>query len=116
MAREWVNLALKDVLDPKKGFFVVSSNKITIQPSPLSYFIPDHLLHFRFVGRLVGLALTNKIDFEIDLTRSFLKHILKKPLYISDFEDFDTQVGRNLLWILENDIKDSFIMYCVQNN
>ncbi|EGR33680.1 ubiquitin-protein ligase, putative [Ichthyophthirius multifiliis] len=116
MAREWVNLALKDVLDPKKGFFQLSSNKITLQPNPLSTIIPDNLLNFRFIGRLVGLALTNKIDFEIDLTRSFLKHILKIPLYISDFEDFDIQIGKNLFWILENDITGCDIMYCVENN
>ena len=73
-------------------------------------------MHFRFVGRLVGLALTNKIDFEIDLTRSFLKHILKKPLYISDFEDIDVIMGRNLLWIIENDINNCDIMYCVENS
>ncbi|EAS07044.2 HECT domain ubiquitin transferase (macronuclear) [Tetrahymena thermophila SB210] len=113
MAREWINLALKDVLDPRKGLFALSSNKITLQPNPLSCIIPDYLLHFRFAGRLVGLALTNKIDFEIDLTRSFLKHILRKQLCVSDYEDIDPKTAKNLLWMLENDVTGSDLTYTI---
>ncbi len=37
-----------------------------------------------------------KINVEIDLTRSFLKHILKKNLYLADLDDIDAEMSKNL--------------------
>lgn len=57
----------------------------------MSYLIPDHLIHFRVVGRVVAYILLNKWQVEIDFTKSFLKHLLKKDLYISDLDDIDPE-------------------------
>jgi hypothetical protein len=37
---------------------------------------------------------------EVDLTRSILKHLLKKTLYITDMEDLDPELSKHLLWML----------------
>ena len=42
------------------------------------------------------MALINNITFGVDLVRSLLKHILKKDLYISDLDDVDAELSKNL--------------------
>mmetsp|Transcript_120 Transcript_120/g.21 ORF Transcript_120/g.21 Transcript_120/m.21 type:complete len:81 (+) Transcript_120:335-577(+) len=46
LTREWITLAIKDVLDPAKGLFVTSANGVTLRPNPKSHIIPGHLNHF----------------------------------------------------------------------
>ena len=75
---EWINLTLREILDPNKGLFVTSSNGVTLQPSRTSFLVPNHLLYFKYVGRLIAKSLVSKLNVEIDFTRSFLKHILSK--------------------------------------
>lgn len=40
------------------------------------------------------------IELEIDITKSLIKQILKKPLYINDMEDIDPEETRSLLWLV----------------
>ena len=47
----------KDIFDPNYGLFKLSSNKVSIYPSPLSFLIPNQLQEFRMAGRLLGKAL-----------------------------------------------------------
>ena len=75
-----------------------------MQPSPLSRLIPDNLLHFKYAGRLVGKSILDGYNCEIDLTKSFLKQILGLDLYISDLNDIDPSLAKNLIWMLNNDI------------
>jgi len=80
LTREWLSLLIKEVFNPEMGLFKASENKISYQPNPLSYLIPDHLLHFRMLGRLIGKALIEKWNIEVYFVKSFLKHILRKSL------------------------------------
>lgn len=41
----------------------------------------------------------------LQLTKSLLKHILKKDVYVQDLEDIDPELSKNLLWILENEVE-----------
>ena len=50
----------------------------------------------RLFGRIISFALIKNINVEVDLTRSLLKHIFKKDLYIADLDDFDTELSKNL--------------------
>jgi len=43
---------------------------------------------------------------DLSFTKSFLKHIQGKEIAISDLEDVDADLGKNLRWILENDVED----------
>lgn len=91
LTKEWINLVIKDILDPAKGLFKTSSNKVTLMPNPKSYLVPSHLDHFELVGKLIAKGLIEGLDIEVDFTRSFLKHILRKTLYIKDLEDIDPE-------------------------
>ena len=104
--------------------FQLSANKLSYQPSPLSYIIPDHLTHFKCLGRILGKALIDNLNFEINFVQSFLKHLLSKNsfiitflnnffffslkdkmLYIHDLHDIDPELCKNLEWILENNVE-----------
>jgi len=43
---------------------------------------------------------------DLCFTKSFLKHILGKEIAISDLEDVDADLGKNLRWIIENDVEE----------
>ncbi|EGR32045.1 ubiquitin- hect domain protein, putative [Ichthyophthirius multifiliis] len=105
LSREFYALVFKDLLDPEKGFFQLSSNGITMQPSPNSIIIVDHLLHFQMAGRLVAKTFIDGFTCEVDFTKSFLKQILGQPLYINDLEDIDPQMAKGLMDILQNSVE-----------
>ena len=48
------------------------------------------------LARVIGMALIKNINVEVDLTRSLLKHIFKKDLYIADLDDIDAELSKNL--------------------
>ena len=82
LTREWLSLLVKDVFDPERGLFKASENKISYQPNPMSVVVPDHLTHFRMLGRLIAKAIIEKWNIEVFFVKSFLKHILRKILAI----------------------------------
>ncbi len=43
---------------------------------------------------------------DVNFTKSFLKHILDKEPAISDLEDYDADLAKNLQWMLENNVED----------
>jgi E3 ubiquitin-protein ligase HUWE1 len=46
------------MFNPNYALFEFSSSGNTYQPSPKSYINPDHLNFFKFIGRIVGKALS----------------------------------------------------------
>ena len=58
------------------------------------------------LARVIGMALIKNINVEVDLTRSLLKHIFKKDLYIADLDDIDAELSKNLQFILDNDVSE----------
>ncbi|EGR30732.1 ubiquitin- hect domain protein, putative [Ichthyophthirius multifiliis] len=104
-SREFYSQVFKDLLDPQKGFFSVSSNGITMQPSINSCIIPDYLLHFQLAGRLLAKSILDGYTCEVDLTKSFMKQLLQQNLYINDLEDIDPDMARGLQDILQNNVE-----------
>ncbi len=56
------------------------------------------------------------IPLEVDLNRSFLKHLLRKDIYIEDFADLDTEYFKHLNWILNNDVTDLDLFFTITTN
>lgn len=67
---------MKDLVDPERGLFELSVNRLTFQPNRYSSIIPNHLAYFKKLGIVVGKALRENWLLEISLAKSFLKHIL----------------------------------------
>jgi len=57
---------------------------------------PNHLQYFRFIGRIIGLAIFNKQYLPISFTLLTYKKILNKPFEFSDLELLDPQLFQNL--------------------
>ncbi len=51
-------------------------------------------------GRIVGKIFLMQFSLNLDLTRSFLKQILDKEIYISDIDDIDPEEGKSLRYVL----------------
>lgn len=45
------------------------------------------------------------------MTKSFLKHLTGKDLYISDLEDLDPEQSKHLHWVLENSVEGYLLTY-----
>lgn len=57
MCREWFYLISHEMLNPMYCLFeYATANNYLLQINPLSGINPEHLLYFRFIGRVVALV------------------------------------------------------------
>ena len=56
LTREWFTVLSKEMFNPNYALFVPSAEGMTYQPNCLSAINPEHLNYFKFVGRVVGMA------------------------------------------------------------
>ncbi|CAJ0893378.1 8369_t:CDS:10 [Entrophospora sp. SA101] len=78
----------------------------TLQINPHSGINPEHLNYFKFIGRVVGLAIFHRRFLDAFFITSFYKMILKKKVGLPDMESVDADFFRSLKWALDNDITD----------
>jgi len=79
----------------------------TLQINPHSGINPEHLVYFKFIGRVVGLAIFHRRFLDSFFIGAFYKMILRKKVALQDMEGVDAEVFRNLQWTLDNDITDA---------
>lgn len=78
----------------------------TLQINPHSGINPEHLGYFKFIGRVVGLAIFHRRFLDAFFIGAFYKMILKKKVNLQDMEGVDAEFHRTLTWAMENDITD----------
>lgn len=78
----------------------------TLQINPHSGINPEHLNYFKFIGRVVGLAIFHRRFLDAFFIGAFYKMILRKKVVLADMEGVDADFHRNLEWTLNNDIED----------
>ncbi|KAJ1800970.1 E3 ubiquitin-protein ligase tom1 [Coemansia sp. RSA 2399] len=109
VSREWFQALARQMFNPDYALFKPSaSGRVTYQPNPQSWANPDHLLYFKFVGRIIGKAIVDQRVLDAYFTRSFYKHMLSRKVDYRDMEAIDPSYYKSLEWILENDITDVF--------
>ncbi|KAK5944172.1 E3 ubiquitin-protein ligase tom1 [Knufia obscura] len=107
VTREWFQVLARGMFDPNYALFQpVASDKTTFHPSPLSRVNDEHLLYFKFVGRIIGKALHEGRVLDCHFSRAVYKRILGKKPNLKDLESSDVDYYKSLVWILENDITD----------
>ncbi|KAF9186277.1 hypothetical protein BGZ51_006019 [Haplosporangium sp. Z 767] len=107
VTREWFQVLARQMFNPDYALFKTSAaDKLTYQPNRASYINPDHLLFFKFIGRVIGKAIYDGRLLDAYFTRSFYKHILGRPVDYRDVEAVDPEYYKSLVWMLENDITD----------
>lgn len=107
VTREWFQVLARGMFDPNYALWQpVASDRTTFHPSSLSRVNPEHLMYFKFIGRIIGKALHEGRVLDCHFSRAVYKRILGKSPNLKDLESNDMDYYKSLCWILENDITD----------
>ncbi|EJK45378.1 hypothetical protein THAOC_36008 [Thalassiosira oceanica] len=99
LAREWFELVTDKVFDPDMGLWQTSaSNQMCMQINPASEIAcpEDHLIYFRFIGRIMGKAMFDGQLVKGRMVKHLYKHILGWPVMFSDLKDIDEEYYNSL--------------------
>lgn len=106
LSREFFFLLSHEMFNPFYGLFEYSAHdNYTLQINPHSGINPEHLNYFKFIGRVVGLAIFHRRFLDAYFIVSFYKMILKKKITLKDMESVDADYYRSLQWMLDNPIE-----------
>eukprot|EP00158_Paraphelidium_tribonemae_P006241 Partr_v1_DN27742_c0_g1_i1_m66988 putative E3 ubiquitin-protein ligase len=105
VSREFFFLLSHEMFNPFYCLFEYSAHDTySLQINPHSDVNPEHLKYFRFIGRVLGLALFHQRFIDAFFVRSFYKMVLGKKVTVADMESVDADYWRSLQWMLSNDI------------
>ncbi|XP_014667841.1 PREDICTED: E3 ubiquitin-protein ligase NEDD4-like [Priapulus caudatus] len=115
LAREWFYLLSREMFNPYYGLFEYSAtDNYTLQINPNSGLCnEDHLLYFRFIGRIAGLAVYHGKLLDAFFIRPFYKMLLDKQIKLSDMESVDSEYYNSLIWIMQNDPTELDLRFAV---
>ena len=107
VTREWFQVLSRQMFDPGYVLFLpVASDKTTFHPNRLSSVNDQHLMFFKFIGRVIGKALYEGRVLDCHFSRAVYKRILGRVVSVKDMETLDLDYSKSLKWMLENDITD----------
>ena len=107
LSREFFFLLSHEMFNPFYCLFEYSAHdNYTLQINPHSGINPEHLGYFKFIGRVVGLAIFHRRFLDAFFIGAFYKMILKKKVSLQDMEGVDAEFHRTLSWTMDNDITD----------
>lgn len=107
VSREWFQVLARQMFDPNYALFVpVNADRNTYHPNKTSGINPEHLLFFKFVGRIVGKALYDGRLLDCHFSRPIYRTMLSKNVTLKDMETLDLDYFKSLNWMLDNDITD----------
>lgn len=107
VSREWFQALSRQMFDPSYALFIpVSSDRTTFHPNLASSINEEHLLFFKFIGRVIGKALYEGRVLDCHFSRAVYKCILGKSVSVKDMESLDPDYYKSITWMLENDITD----------
>jgi len=75
-----------------------TSYELVINPQSLVV-DPNYLDYYRFIGRIMGLAILHKQHLPINFSLIFYKRLLEKPLSFSDLEFIDPEIYKSMNYI-----------------
>lgn len=107
VTREWFSVLARGMFNPNYALFIpVAADRTTFHPNRLSGVNSEHLMFFKFIGRIIGKALYEGRVLDCHFSRAVYKNILGRSVSIKDMETLDLDYYKSLLWMLENDITD----------
>ncbi|KAL1959539.1 hypothetical protein VTO42DRAFT_1984 [Malbranchea cinnamomea] len=107
VTREWFQVLARGMFNPNYALFIpVASDRTTFHPNRLSGVNQEHLMFFKFIGRIIGKALYEGRVLDCHFSRAVYKRILGKSVSLKDMETLDLDYYKSLVWMLENDITD----------
>lgn len=106
IAREWFQLVTEAVFNPDMGLWLPSaSNQMAMRINTASKIScpEDHLIYFRFLGRVMGKAVFDGQLVSGHMVRHMYKHILGWPVMFEDLKLPDEEYYNSLKSLLEVD-------------
>jgi E3 ubiquitin-protein ligase NEDD4 len=101
VSREWFFLLSHEMFNPSYGLFEYSAHdNYTLQINPASGVNPEHLDYFKFIGRVLGLAIFHHRFVDAYFVPGFYKMVLGKKVNIKDLEAVDYELYKGLNWML----------------
>ena len=101
VSREWFFLLSHEMFNPSYGLFEYSAHdNYTLQINPASGVNPEHLDYFKFIGRILGLAIFHHRFVDAYFVPGFYKMALGKKVNIKDLEAIDYDLHKGLNWML----------------
>ncbi|KAJ1561565.1 NEDD4 E3 ubiquitin-protein ligase [Nowakowskiella sp. JEL0078] len=101
LSREFFFLLSHEMFNPSYCLFEYSAHdNYTLQINQNSGINPEHLNYFKFIGRVVGLAIFHQRFLDAFFITAFYKRILDIKIALKDMESVDADVHRNLQWTL----------------
>ena len=103
LRREWFGLAVEEMLDPRRGLFLMKEGSRALEPNPDSATTagPDHLSYFALLGRLVGLALYHRETLNASWTSAFVRAAFGYPITHADLQVDYPELHANQLKLLD---------------
>ncbi|KAJ2891994.1 hypothetical protein MKZ38_010460 [Zalerion maritima] len=110
LSREFFFLLSHEMFNPFYCLFEYSAHdNYTLQINPHSGINPEHLNYFKFIGRVVGLAIFHRRFLDAFFIGALYKMILGKAVSLPDMEGVDADFHRSLQWMLDNDISGGIL-------
>ncbi|KAH6652657.1 hypothetical protein BKA67DRAFT_592939 [Truncatella angustata] len=110
LSREFFFLLSHEMFNPFYCLFEYSAHdNYTLQINPHSGINPEHLNYFKFIGRVVGLAIFHRRFLDAFFIGALYKMILGKAVSLADMEGVDADFHRSLQWMLDNDISGGIL-------
>ncbi|GAA5945146.1 hypothetical protein JCM1841_001769 [Sporobolomyces salmonicolor] len=107
LSREFFFLLSHEMFNPFYCLFEYSAHdNYTLQINPNSSINPEHLNYFKFIGRVLSLAVFHRRFLDAYFITALYKMVLKKKITLADMESVDAELYRSLAWMLDNDITD----------
>ncbi|KAF1851993.1 uncharacterized protein K460DRAFT_401991 [Cucurbitaria berberidis CBS 394.84] len=107
VTREWFQSISRQMFNADYALFVpVASDRTTFHPNRLSSINPEHLMFYKFIGRIIGKALYEGRVLDCHFSRAVYKQIMGKQVNLKDMETLDLEYYKSLEWMLNNDITD----------
>ena len=101
VSREWFFLLSHEMFNPSYGLFEYSAHdNYTLQINPASGVNPEHLDYFKFIGRVLGLAVFHHRFLDAYFVPGFYKMVLGKRVNLKDLEAVDYELYKGLNWML----------------
>lgn len=103
LAKEWFLLVTKAIFDADSGLWLSSTgNQMLMRINPASEIScpEDHLIYFRFLGRVLGKALFEGQIVSGHMVQYLYKYLLGWPITFDDLESVDQDVYENLKKVL----------------
>lgn len=115
LSREWFLILSREIFNPYYGLFEYSAiDNYTLQINPLSgLFNEEHIKYFRFIGRIIGMAIYHGKLLEAFFIRPFYKMLLSQPIALADMESVDREYYQSLKYIVDNDPADLDLYFVV---